>query len=176
MRVIRAICFTALAACSVSAQVSGAAQARKRLTHRDVASRGWKTPVFADQASEVKAGKPEVIDGAEAQVKFHQLADEQLVHVEGCKAKDGERAVDKSKWPDLVVRDFKTYEAGGRVFAYYVVYYIVKAKGGYITERFGAAYPVHYVDEDGDGTFELRCRSMKLENLPGWVKTISSKP
>ena len=175
MKVIRVICFIMFAACVVNAQGSEEAQVVEPLIQRTVERSGWTIPVFADQVSEVKNGKPEIIEGVEVQVKVHKLKGEQLVYVESCNPKVDKKLIANNKRRDFVVRGFKTYEIKGRVFAYDVAYYVLRAENGYIVERYGAAVSVHYVDEDGNGTFELRCRSMTLKSLPEWVKSLAAK-
>jgi hypothetical protein len=175
MKVLWVVCFVLFAACVVNAQEPDEAQEAEPLVQRNIERSGWTIPLFADQVSEVKDGKPEIIEGVEVQTKLHKLKDEQLVYVESCDPKVDEKLIANGQRRDFVVRGFTTYEVKGRVFAYGVVYYIVMAENGYITERYGAAVNVHYVDEDGNGTFELRCRAMTLKSLPEWVKSLAAK-
>ena len=175
MKNFQAVCFILFVVFIVSAQEPDGDREAGFLVQRNIERSGWTVPLFADQFSEVEQSKPEIIEGIEFQRTIHKLQSEQLVYVESCDPKVDEKLIANGRRMDFVVRDFTTYEVKGRVVAYGVIYYIVKAENGYIRERAGAAVNTHYVDESGSGTFTLRCHAARLENLPEWVKSLAAK-
>ena len=173
MKIISALCLTIL---TLSA---GEAQEPKRLAERDIRCGGLTTIPFSGQESESKYLEPRGIDGVEVRVKSHQLYEEQIVFLETCSPRAGTKAeaVDETDGRlASVVRDFSSYEAGGRIFAYSFTAYAVKVKDGFILERYGAAGNIYYIDEEGDGTFERSEREMPLKFLPSWVKALPGQP
>lgn len=150
------------------------AQEAKRLTLRTVERSGWRKPVFIIGVRAVKLSRAQEMEGVKVQVKKHELTEEQLVRVKGCEFKPG--MSDGVNGRTFVVRDFLTYQARGRVFAYSVDYYVVSAHDGVITERYLAATRRNYVDENGDGKFEMRCGSgLMFGKLPRWIKAVKRK-
>lgn len=153
-----------------------ASQQANQFAQRTVKRDGWHKPVFGrDRVPELKSSKAREIEGVPVLTKTFAPTGEQLVHIEGCRQASGE-----ASWLDrksFVVKDFSTYEVKGKVFAYHVNYYLVSANNGAITERYLAGVAINYVDENGDGKFEIRCNGdgMTLGSLPKWVHTYKRK-
>lgn len=136
---------------------------------------GWTFPVFANQVAEISDGELQTIEGIEVQTKIHKLATEQLVFVESCNAEADEKAIAKNERRNYVISNFMTYEYKNKIFAYRATFQIVDAVNGSIRERYGASVIGIYVDEDGEGKFELRCGNMNLNKLPQWIKNTIPK-
>ena len=171
MKAARIICLCLFAVSVANAQ-------GKRLKEFNIGCRGWSTLAFAEQKSEVKDLEPLGIDGVEVRVTAHEFSDEQIVFLESCdpKSADKPKVADKRYGRQAsVVRGFLSYEIKGRVFAYRFTCFLVMSKNGQVTERFGAAGTVYYIDEDGDGTFERYRGAMPLRFLPDWVKASALK-
>ena len=63
----------------------------------------------------------------------------------------------------------------GKVFAYQVGYEIGLTKGGQVAKRISRSVWFYYVDESGNGTFELLRRPLQTGLVPDWVKELSGK-
>lgn len=125
--------------------------------------------------SEVK-GHGSVDIGIAAQTKSHRLARELVLPIEDCV--DGE-ADEEATANDLqyvaIARDFTSYEVKGKVFAFQIGYEIGLAKGGQVVKRLRFPVWFYYVDEAGDGTFELLRSSNSTGLVPDWVRELSGK-
>jgi hypothetical protein len=151
------------------------AQTAKRAERHNVFNvpcHGVTSLPFSREKSSVKTLEPLGIDGAEVHLTSHKFADEQIVFLEACDP-NVERSIveDESGRHASVVRGYISYETKGRIFAYRFTCYAIMTKDGFITERFGAAGDVYYVDDNGDCTFDRYRGAMPLRFLPGWLKT-----
>jgi hypothetical protein len=139
------------------------AQESKRLEGRLVERSGWTVPIFCDVESKSLPSMTKIIDGIEVQVRKHELAEEQLVKIEDCSP--------AYRAQDFAIKDYFSYLANGHTFAYQLAFDFVYVEEGVITTRAAASLGRFYVDEDGDGTFEMRCNEKELYKLPKWLKS-----
>jgi len=81
----------------------------------------------------------------------------------------------------LSTRDITSISASGKIFAYQALYQpysdvATTQQIGKKTRKFnlrrymGSVSSIFYIDEDGDGKFETRYASLKMPDLPLWVK------
>jgi hypothetical protein len=139
--------------------------------------REWQTkPIFLDGITETSENRVKVIEEIEVKMKGHNLAKEQLLFAETCYSKFDKRQSKNKNGRGFVLNSFGTYEIKGRVFGYRIPLAIVMTEKGHITERAGAMWIAHYIDEDGNGKFKLRCdKNLELKTLPEWVKSLAAK-
>lgn len=138
-----------------------------------ISQSGWRVPCLGEVA-ETESLKDSVVENIVVQAKKHILVAENLVGVEMCQQKGKETKEARNR--QFAVRDFVKYEAHEKVFAYRIrfTYFVVERDNSIVYA--GAQYNAYYFDEDGDGTFEIRCQANGLEDLPAWVKvTAQSK-
>lgn len=138
-----------------------------------IAQNGWRVPCLGD-LGKVTPLNDSVVENVTVHVKKHELLAENLVGVEGCRpeGKETKEARDKP----FAVREFFTYEVNGKIFAYQIRFTFIEVGRNNSITYFGAQYNAYYFDEDGNGTFQIRCRTKGakgLENLPAWVKATS---
>jgi hypothetical protein len=167
MKLVTAVCLLLL--------ITSAAEAQKPKWHPEytIACRGWSIIPFAGQESKIKDREPTVVDGVEAQVKWHEFPEELIVFLESCDPEARSKPEGEDPYYGRyrgVVRGFESYEVNGRVFAYSFTYFVVMARDGYVTARAGAAGNISYVDKKGDGTFERSYEEMPMRFPPDWVK------
>jgi hypothetical protein len=123
---------------------------------------------FGQEKSNTKMLEPLGIDGSEVRVTSHELASEQIVFLEPCDSQASKPIVEDEMLGRhaSIVRGFRSYEAKDRVFAYRFTCYAIMTKNGFVTERYGAAGDVYYIDETGNGTFDRYRGAMPLKFLP----------
>ena len=63
----------------------------------------------------------------------------------------------------------------GRVFAYRVTYEIGFTRNARVAQRFNQPVSSYYVDEAGDGSFELLKGPVGLGLLPDWARELGRK-
>lgn len=68
-----------------------------------------------------------------------------------------------------ILRQLYSYEYQGKVFAYRVSLVPTVTGEDGIRHFVGAAFTLHYYDEDGDGRFEVRYSDLNTEVVPKWV-------
>ena len=154
------------------------AQEPKRYAQHNLACYGWSFNPFADQKSKTTNLEPLEIDGVEVRVKSHKLSEEHIVFIEYCDPKDQSKPIIEGGQYGRYggsVREFRSYEVNGRIFAISFTYDVILAKDGYILERAGAAVNIYYIDEDGDGVFKKYQGAKPLRFLPDWVKVFAVK-
>jgi hypothetical protein len=135
----------------------------------------WSVSELLAKPSEVK-GHGSVNIGVEAQTRNHRLAQEFVLPIEDCVDGEADEEATASNMQYVaIVRDFTSYEIKGRVFAYQIGYEIGLTKGGQIAKRLRVPVWFYYVDEAGDGTFELFRSSTRAGLVPDWVKELSRK-
>jgi hypothetical protein len=135
----------------------------------------WSVTELLAKPSEIK-GQGSVNVGIDVQTKNHRLAEQLILPIEDCV--DGEADEDataKSMQYVVIARDFTSYEIKRKVFAYRVIYEIGLTKNGQIAKRLPLPVWFYYVDEAGDGTFELLRSSTRTGFLPDWVRDLAKK-
>jgi hypothetical protein len=141
---------------------SASAQEPSGLTERLVERGGWTVPIFSVVDSKTRLST-KIIDGIKVKIKKHDLTEEQLVKIEDCSP------AYQSQF--FAVKNYVSYEANGYDFAYSIFFDFVYLEDGVIATRAAASLGRFYVDEDGDGAFELKCNAKGIEKLPGWLKS-----
>ena len=135
----------------------------------------WSVSELLARPSEVK-GHGSINVGVDAQTRSHRLAQELVLPIEDCVDGEADEEATASNMQYVVIaRDFTSLEVKGRVFAYQVGYEIGLMKGGQIAKRLRLPIWFYYVDEAGDGTFELLRRSTQAGLVPDWAKELSGK-
>lgn len=132
-----------------------------------IAQSGWLMPCLG-VASEIVPLKDETIENIAVHIKIHKLVKENLVGVEGCRPESKEPKGEKLM--PFAVREFFSYEVKGRVFAYQIRFTFIEFERDGLVQHAGGQYNAYYFDENGDGTFKIRCGAKGIENLPAWVK------
>ena len=74
-----------------------------------------------------------------------------------------------------IVKDFVSYEVKGKVFAYRVSYQIGFTRNGQLAKRYDQTVSFFYVDEAGDGGFELLTGPLAYGLVPDWAKELAQK-
>ncbi len=100
----------------------------------------------------------------------HKLAEQALLSIDQCV--DGEtfeRTITDKIHYVAIVSDFTSFEVKSKVFAYRVTYEIGFARNGQIEKRFNPPVSFYYVDEAGDGDFELLRTPVELGLVPDWA-------
>jgi hypothetical protein len=135
----------------------------------------WSIDELLARPSEVK-GHGSVNVGFDVQTKNHRLAQQLVLPIEDCvDGEADEEATANNMQYVAIARDFTSYEMKGRVFAYQVGYEIGLTKNQEITKRLRLPVWFYYVDEVGDGTFELLRSSTRTGLVPDWVKDLARK-
>lgn len=136
----------------------------------------WSVDELLNEPAELKGRGSVTIHNVEAQTKRHKLARPFVVPIEDCvDAEADEDAIDKGLQYAAIVKDFTSFEVKGRVFAYQVTYQIGFTKNGQITKRFEQPVSFYYVDEAGDGSFDILKGPVGLGLLPDWAKELARK-
>lgn len=167
MKIFVAICLTVFAALSAEAQKTNKPRTKNSFAPKIVERGGWTIPAFKKNVSEIKFEEQNVIENVEIQKKRHLLLKEQIVSAESCAFESGSL----SNRNFYAVKEFVTLEYQGRIFAYEVNYIGVltnESSMGYA----GCLRKAIYADEDGDGTFELRCNKDQSDFVPRWIKAL----
>jgi hypothetical protein len=135
----------------------------------------WSVSELLARPSEVK-GHGSVNIGVEVQTRNHRLAQELVLPIEDCVDGEADEEATASNMQYVAIaRDFMSYEVKGRIFAYQIGYEIGLTKAGQITKRLRLPIWFYYVDDAGDGTFELLRRSTRTGLVPDWAKELAGK-
>lgn len=135
----------------------------------------WSVSELLDKPSEVKEHGTVNLD-VKVQKKDHRLAEELISPIEDCvDGEADEEATANNMQYVAIVKDFTSYEVKGKVFAYQVGYEIGLTKRGQVAKRISRPMWFYYVDESGDGTFELLRRPLQTGLVPDWVKELAGK-
>lgn len=136
----------------------------------------WTADRFSRQPAKVKTDRAVKIEGVEIEVKHHSLLERQLIDLEDCMpCAFDEKAIAAGERYSALLKDFYSYESRGRAFAYHVLYEIVRTKDGKIVSHLVQPVSLHYVDEGGQGEFELVAEGRPLTRLPEWVKDLNPR-
>lgn len=129
---------------------------------------GWLIP-GSDRFTEEGETRSVMADGVEVyQKKMRSPVKDPLVNGHGHTV--GPDAVSKPGSRLLAVREFHSYEVGGRTFAYLVLLVPVEVAANGARTYFGAMYSLYYYDEDGDGVFETRYSALRSLKVPAWAR------
>jgi len=135
----------------------------------------WSISDLLNRPAETK-GQGSVDIGVRVQIRRHQLSGEVIVSIDDCV--DGasyEKAVTDNVQYVAIIKDFVSYEVTGKVFAYRVNYEIGFTRNGQIAKRYSKPVSFYYVDEAGDGGFELLKGPVEFGLLPDWAKERAQK-
>jgi hypothetical protein len=135
----------------------------------------WSMADLLKRSAQTK-GHESVNVGVEAQSRRQQLAETAILPIDDCV--DGatyEKGIADNVQYVAIVTDFTSYEVKGRVFAYRVPYKIGLSKNGKVEKRFDQIVSFYYVDEAGDGAFELLTGPVAFGLVPDWVKDLAEK-
>lgn len=135
----------------------------------------WSMSELLKHPSQIKS-HGSVNIGANVKTSRHKLSEQLLLPIDDCV--DGE-AYEKTITDRVqyvaIVTDFTSYEVKGRVFAYRVTYEIGFTRSAQVAKRFPQALSFYYVDEAGDGSFELLKGSLSFGLLPDWAAELARK-
>lgn len=135
----------------------------------------WSMNDLLKRPSRVK-GHDSADLGMKVQTTRHQLNEQALLPIDDCL--DGEtyeKAVTDKLQYLAIVTDFTSFEVKDRVFAYAVRYEIGYARNGQVAKRFNQPVVFYYVDEAGDGDFEVLKESVTRSLVPDWAKELARK-
>lgn len=135
----------------------------------------WSMADLLKRSAQTK-GHEKINVGVEAQSRRHQLAETDILSIDDCV--DGatyEKGIADNVQYVAMVTDFTSYEVKGRVFAYRVPYKIGFSKNGKVEKSFNQIVSFYYVDEAGDGAFELLTRPIAFGLVPDWAKELAQK-
>jgi hypothetical protein len=135
----------------------------------------WTVADLLERPSQAR-GRESVNVGIEAHSRRHVFAEEVVLPIDDCV--DGatyERGLAEKLNYVAIVRDIVSYEVKDRVFAYRVPYTIGFSKNGKIVHRLAQLVYFIYVDEAGDGTFELLKGPAAFGLVPDWAKDLAQK-
>lgn len=136
----------------------------------------WSMGELLSKPSELKGKGSITVLRVEAQTKRHQLVKRMVIPIEDCvDAEADENATDRSLQYAAIVKDFTSFEVKGRVFAYQVTYEIGFTRDGQITKRFQQPVSFYYVDETGDGSFDLLKGPLQFGLIPDWATELARK-
>ncbi len=125
--------------------------------------------------AEVK-GQGSVNVGINAQAKSHRLTQQLVLPIEDCVDGDADESARASDMRYVaIVKNFTSYEVKGKIFAYQVGCEIGLTKNGQIIKRLAQPVWFYYVDEGGDGTFDLFRGAMRYGFVPDWAKELAGK-
>lgn len=135
----------------------------------------WSMSELLKHPSQIKS-HGSVNIGANVKTNRHKLGEQLLLPIDDCV--DGEayeKAITDRVQYVAIVTDFTSYEVKGRVFAYLVTYEIGFARSARVAKRFPQALSFYYVDEAGDGSFELLKGPLSFGLLPDWAAELARK-
>jgi hypothetical protein len=135
----------------------------------------WSMSDLLKRPSQIK-GHDSVKIGANVKTRRHKLDEQLLLPIDDCV--DGEtyeKAVTDKVQYVAIVTDFTSYEVKGRVFGYRVSYEIGFTRSAQIAKRFRQPVSFYYVDEAGDGSFELLKGPLSFGLLPDWAAELARK-
>jgi hypothetical protein len=135
----------------------------------------WSIGDLLKRSSQAK-GPESVNVGVEVQTRRHQLDERGILSIDDCV--DGatyEKGIADKVQYVAIVTDFISFEVKGRVFAYRVPYKVGFTRNGKVAKRFNQTVSFYYVDEAGDGGFELLKGSVALALVPDWAKELAQK-
>jgi len=135
----------------------------------------WSIADLLKRSSETK-GHESVNVGVEAQMRRHHLQEQAVLSIDDCV--DGatyETGIANNLQYVAIVADFISYEVKGKVFAYRVPYTIGVTKNGQIAKRYAQTVSFYYVDEAGDGGFELLKGPVAFGLVPDWARELATK-
>jgi len=136
----------------------------------------WSVDDLVGQPATVKGSGSVTIGGVKAHTQQHKLAQQLVVSIEDCVDADAdENATSNDVQYAAIIRDFTSFEVEKKVFAYQVSYGIGWIRNGQIIKRFSQPVVFYYVDQTGDGTFELFKGSMAFDFFPDWAKGLARK-
>jgi hypothetical protein len=177
MKIIKTFCFIIFSAFLVNAQTPD--ETKKELTEITVARSGWTDPIFA---TDIELSRDEYLNLTEDVVvnrRRSTFSKAKNISFESCNSQNDKKD-SKENQRSYIVSDFLTYEVSGRVFAY--EFYGIIPRLPLLPTLPGenpvgysgciSSFNYLYVDEDGDGNFELRCKRMDIMPLPQWVKDL----
>jgi hypothetical protein len=114
--------------------------------------------------------------GIRIQTRRHKLAQPMILPVNDCV--DGE-SYEKARADNIqyvaIVTDFVSFEVKGKIFAYQVDYEIGFTQQGAIAKRFQQPLSFYYVDDSGDGDFELLKGPVATGLVPEWARDLAAK-
>ena len=135
----------------------------------------WSMSDLLKRPSQIK-GHDSVNIGTKVETRRHKLGEQLLLPIDDCV--DGEtyeKAITDKVQYVAIVTDFTSYEVKERVFAYSVSYEIGFARNGQVAKRFRQPVSFYYVDEAGDGSFELLKGPLSFGLLPDWAAELARK-
>jgi hypothetical protein len=107
----------------------------------------------------------------------HTLNEPLLLPIDNCV--DGEtyeKAIINNEKHVAIVNDYTSYEVKGRVFAYRVDYQVGFMKNGQLTKLSHRPIIFYFVDEAGDGNFDLLKEPAASGLVPDWAVELARKP
>jgi hypothetical protein len=136
----------------------------------------WSMDALLNKPAESKSEGSIRIGKIEAKTRRHKLAQPLVVPIESCvDAEADEKATDEGLQYVAVVKEFTSYEVTKRAFAYQVNYEIALARDRIIQKHFPQPLTFYYVDETGEGGFELLKRPLPLGLVPDWAAELAGK-
>ena len=135
----------------------------------------WSIDDLLKRSAQIK-GHESANVGVEAQTRRHQLDEQAILSIDDCV--DGatyEKGIADKVQYVAIVKDFVSYEVKGKVFAYRVSYQIGFTRNGQLAKRYDQTVSFFYVDEAGDGGFELLTGPLAYGLVPDWAKELAQK-
>ena len=135
----------------------------------------WSMSDLLKRPSQIKS-HGSVYIGAKVKTNRHRLDEKLLLPIDDCvDSETYEKAItDKAQYV-AIVTDFTSYEVKGRVFAYRVTYEIGFTRNARVAIRFPDLITFYYVDDAGDGSFELLQGPVSSGLLPDWAAELARK-
>lgn len=135
----------------------------------------WSMSDLLKRPSQIK-GHDSVDIGTHVETRRHKLVEQLLLPIDDCvDGESYERAITDKVQYVAIVTDFTSYEVKERVFAYRVTYEIGFTRNGQVAKRYRQPVSFYYVDEAGDGSFDLLKGPLSFGLLPDWAAELARK-
>jgi len=135
----------------------------------------WSMSDLLKRPAQIKG--PDSVDiGTKVKTRRHKLSEQLLLPIDDCV--DGEtyeRGITDNVQYVAIVTDFTSYEVKERVFAYRVTYEIGFTRNAQLAKRYRGPVSFYFVDEGGDGDFELLKGPLSFGLLPDWAAELARK-
>jgi len=133
----------------------------------------WSASAFLSQRSETSGRGTVDIANFKAQTVRHKLEQPLILNIDECISSEPDEG--EGFHFAAIVKDYISYGAKTRVFAYQVTYEIGLMKDGKITKRYHQPLSFYYVDSGESAAFELFRGPVPLGLVPDWAKEVTRK-
>lgn len=135
----------------------------------------WSVAKLVEPLSRVAGTNTLKIEDVKVQAISHKFARDQLIDVGDCvDAIAYEKVVAAQSKYVATIGSFVSYEVQGRIFAYRATYKIGLTKNGEIVKRYDLPVTFYFVDESGEGEFDVYDKPALSSFVPEWVMKLAA--